>query len=270
MKPFDPPLNDTEVMNALPAFKVVATLTPGGQGAVFRCVDANQNSCVLKIYGKNTELVRVEREIKKLRAITSPYIVKLLDHGIVTIRSEVCRYSVVEFVEGTDLTQATGAWDDKRVRKVLHDVSHGIEAMWQNRVVHRDIKRANVMERATAGGYAIIDLGLAKHLDEKTVTMFGRTCGTIGYMSPEQANARKGLTFRSDLYALGVMMYELVTGVHPFGGNQYTMAAGGRAAPIPLTKISKPVSELVAQMLEPSVLARPGSCADVYNVCGGP
>src|SRR4051794_30051429 len=101
--PFEPPLTSTEISASLPTVQVVATLTPGGQGAVFKCVTAQNHVGVLKIYSAATQVPRVEREINKLKTIASPFVVKLLDHGSVSLRGQSHLYSVVEYVEGADL-----------------------------------------------------------------------------------------------------------------------------------------------------------------------
>jgi serine/threonine-protein kinase len=149
-------------------------------------------------------------------------------------------------------------------------VSRGIEAMWAKKVVHRDIKPGNVMQ-GKSGGFKIIDLGVAKHLDEKTITAFGTWCGTWGYMSPEQAIGRGGLTFRSDLFALGILAYEVSSGLHPYNRDQQVIMTVQMPPPLSsVAKVSPEVESLVGRLLQPNAMLRPSRCADVYKVCGGP
>jgi serine/threonine-protein kinase len=265
MPAFDPPLTGLEVAGAFPGMTVGAPLAPGGQGALFRTSQDGAADAVLKVYGAGTEIVRVEREIKQLQQIRSPYIVKLLSHGSVKLRGAQHQFTVTEFVGGADL--ATGSpMSDGEVNQLLHDVAIGIEVLWSKRLVHRDIKPGNVLRRA-AGGFVIIDLGIAKHLEEDTVTRANCWIGTRGYMSPEQAAARRGLTFRSDLFALGVLAYRAATGTHPFLGKQELV---GRVAPRPaheISSVTRPTSELIHKLLQIDPMKRPRCCSEVYGMC---
>lgn len=262
--PFDPALTAAEVAPAFPGMTIGASLVPGGQGALFR-IRHNGNDAVLKVYGAGTEVVRVEREIRQLQSINSPFVVRLLSHGSAAIRGANHQFTVTEFVDGADLGGAAQL-SDGEVRRLLHDVAQGIEVLWSKRLVHRDIKPANVIRRAR-GGFVIIDLGIAKHLEEDTVTRANCWIGTRGYMSPEQAAARRGLTFRSDLFALGVLAYRAASGVHPFLGKQEFI---GRIAPRPVHEISKVesgTSNLIHRLLQPDPMKRPRCCSEVYGSC---
>lgn len=119
------------------------------------------------------------------------------------------------------------------------------------------------------GVFTVIDLGVAKHLDEKTITMFGTTPGTPGYMAPEQTRGRKNLTLRVDLFALGVVGYEALTGVHPFGYNQLLIGRIAPAKPGTLAKVSPDMEALIMQMLQPNPLYRPESGAQIITRLGG-
>lgn len=259
--PFTPPLDATELEAALPRMRVVRTLGVGGQGVAVEADVDGIGRAALKVYGTQTVAHRVEREIDKLRRLESGHVVRLYDHGEVSLRGELCRFAVMEFVEGEETSALVGNLDDGsvdgEVRRLLLDIATGIDDLWALRVVHRDIKPANVMRRAD-GSYVVLDLGLAKHLGEPTLTQLGYTCGTLGYMSPEQAAARRGLTLRSDLFALGILAYEVASGAHPFVRRQELV---GRIPVRPLRDVrpavSIEVSNVVARLLQPTPLARP-------------
>lgn len=264
MAAFDPPLTGPEVAQAFAGMTIGAPLVPGGQGALFRTTQDGVEA-VLKIYGAGTEVVRVEREIKQLKQISSPYIVKLLSHGAVRLRGAEHQFTLTEFVGGADLGNSA-PMSDAEVRRLLHDVAIGIEVLWSKRLVHRDIKPGNVLRRA-AGGFVIIDLGIAKHLEEDTVTRANCWIGTRGYMSPEQAATRRGLTFRSDLFALGVLAYRAGTGTHPFLGKQELI---GRVAPRPaheISSVTQTTSGLIHKLLQIDPMKRPRCCSEIYGVC---
>lgn len=265
--PFTPPLDLAELESALPGVRVLRTLGVGGQGVAVEADVDGIGRGALKVYGPQTVASRVDREIEKLRRLKSDHVVRLYNNGQVTLRGELCRFAVMEFVEGDEASALVGSLDDGSVegeiRRLLVDIAAGIGDLWALRVVHRDIKPANVMRRAD-GSYVVLDLGLAKHLGEPTLTQLGFTCGTLGYMSPEQAAARKGLTLRSDLFALGILAYEVASGVHPFLRRQDLV---GQITVRPLHSVrpavGSAVSEVVSRLLHPKPLARPSRVDDI-------
>lgn len=260
---FTPVLSTDEVRVAFPELHIHGYLGQGGQGAVFGCRDTDGTETVLKVYGPATETLRVDWEIEKLSTLRSPYVVRFIRRGVVQLRGGDLIFCLVERVDGQDLANQNGTLDDAQTRKLIRDVAKGIEAMWGARVVHRDLKPPNVL-RDAQGNYVIIDLGYAKHLDQDTITRLGYTCGTLGYMSPEQAGARPGLTFRSDLYALGILAYEMASGSHPFGRNQLKV---GTSVPPPVPGLSPSTQQLLTKLLQPNPLDRPRSPREVYLTC---
>jgi len=151
------------------------------------------------------------------------------------------------------------------IKQALHDISLGIEVLWNERIVHRDIKPGNIIRRDN-GDFVIIDLGIAKHLDRTVATRTGFTLGTPGYMSPEQAAGHRILTFRSDLFCLGILIYELISGNHPFGRIQEQI---GQRTPPSLKSfvntIDGSVSDIVDRLLQPFPLDRP-RCGEVHDM----
>jgi serine/threonine protein kinase len=139
-----------------------------------------------------------------------------------------------------------------------------IDGLWDMRLVHRDIKPENIL-LDTEGQAVLIDLTIAKHVDRTTLTRYGRTFGTPGYMSPEHARGRGALTQKSDIFALGVVLAESLTGNHPFALTQDRI---GSAAPLGLDEISALDDELgtlVEGMLQVSPVRRP-SAREVLGV----
>lgn len=266
--PFNPPLSIAEIRNAFPNLSIDAALQPGGQGSVFTINTDTSNKAVLKIYNQDTALIRIRHEIEALKEIESKYIVKLYDYGEVTLRSSQLKFSIMEYISGNEATQLLAQLNLTEIKQALHDISLGIEILWDKRIVHRDIKPGNIIQRDN-GGFVIIDLGIAKYLDRTVATRAGSWLGTPGYMSPEQAAARRALTFKSDLFCLGILIYELVSGNHPFSRNQNLIAI---LRPPSLksfvNNIDDSISDIVDKLLQPFSLDRPRSCREVYSIFG--
>jgi serine/threonine protein kinase len=151
-----------------------------------------------------------------------PQIVRLGPVGIT--EGEVCKQKVLfyteEWVEGRDLStilRESGPLPVAEVARMGIELCRAIEWLWEHHTIHRDIKPGNVMRRPD-GSFVLLDMGLALDLEQPSITTPGLTVGTLPYLSPEQLDAPKKRTmdFRSDLYSLGVTMYEASTGVHPY------------------------------------------------------
>jgi serine/threonine protein kinase len=269
MPPFAPPLSQTEVQNAFDAqtsiqVTVVAPLTSGGQADLFTA-DYSGSQAVLKVYSA-AYWARAERECQALALLSSDNIVKLLSWGQVNIRSSSCIFTITEFIEGETLRERIlrAPMSEQEARRLGSDIAAVIQELWAHRIVHRDIKPKNIMIR-TDGTAVILDLGIARYRDLPTITTWGISLGTAGYMSPEQARGRRGLTYKSDFFSLGLVLYEALTQTHPFHRDQH-LIVGGQFAPPPLKqvrRVSKTLSETVASLLEHNPLDRPRDCASL-------
>jgi serine/threonine protein kinase len=249
-----------ELRAALPAAYILdGHLGSGGQGSVFRG-RINGTLAAVKVYSATSDPRRIERELSALRAIDCPHLVKVLDTLSVDIggnRHEVVAY---EFLDGHDLTTMAQPGPSRpdlaTLKNVGEHVSIAIEHLWLKRIVHRDIKPANIMQ--TAGRNVLVDIGFAKHLDRSMLTVGGNP-GTRGFMSPEQSGGRRNLTNRSDAYSLGLTLYLLAAGQHPFGLDQ------ARIGRVPFAGLATHRSDLPAEfcglvdaMLHPVAHLRPG------------
>lgn len=268
--PFDPALTEAEVASLLPSYTNLQALDPTGQGCVFRGQSSAGSLVAIKVYSPDQLLVRAEMEIQKLQALNSPFVVKLVDHGEIEIRGRQSVYSVTRFEEGEDLKKRLareGRLPEEEVRHLLTHMSHGIDALWGARVVHCDIKPANILLGAD-GCYRLVDLGIAKHLDNQTVTQAGVVLGTPGYMAPEQLRGRKNFTLRVDLFALGIVAYQALTGCHPFQGNQLAIATGRvqPERPSTMVKVTPNVERTIMKLLQLDPLHRPMSGSEVISM----
>jgi serine/threonine-protein kinase len=163
-------------------------------------------------------------------------------------------------VEGKDLQgeiEDSGSLDEPKVRQILGSMCDALSLLWAYRIVHRDIKPSNILLRQDWSAI-VIDLGVARHLDMTSITANGHWLGTPGYMSPEQANAQKALTVKSDIFALGITCYEALSGEHPFYRNQALIMRGSAVSPVRYrVSCSTLISDLFARMIERRPVLRP-------------
>jgi Tfp pilus assembly protein PilF len=210
-------------------YEIVGPLGAGGMGEVYRARDTRlgREVAIKTINAAYTE--RFEREARAISALNHPHICTLYDVG----SHEGGGYLVMELVEGQPL-RGPIPWADA-VRHVA-DVCDALDAAHRRRIVHRDLKPGNVL--LTPSGVKVIDFGLAKQeYDSGTtaahVTTPGTLIGTIAYMAPEQALG-KPADARSDLWAVGMLLFELLSGRLPFVSRNSTAVLTEILDPEPL------------------------------------
>jgi len=259
---FDPPLSIDELESAFRGkFTIQSAIASGGQGTVFKAetkIHSPINLVALKIYFEDQVEERTTREVNALRSITCPTLVKLHDTGNCIIRNSPCIYVSTEFIDGqplSDLLQQAPL-SPSVVAQVGHDIALAIEHLWESRIVHRDIKPNNIM-MSTQGRAVLIDLGLARHLKLESLTSMGKTWGTIGYLSPEQTEAQRALTCKSDIFSLGLVLQEGLLGRHPTSRKQNLLLQGGIKTDRIIKNIPPSFSALIDSMLEKNPIKRP-------------
>ena len=231
-----PQLTAADVEAIVPNCKVVAPSLGGGQKIVYPCcIDGHRCAVKFILLGElkddldgdvqskiDTVRARVEREIAIMRKINSPNIVRMGDLELtpVTFHEQSLLYYSEEWVEGESLS--TILRDSKlpvcEALRLCTDITQAIYELWSLNKVHRDIKPQNIMRQHSDGTYILLDLGLALDLEDKSLTQYGYVPGTKTYFSPEQLdiNHKRDIDFRSDLFSLGIVLYQSLTGVHPF------------------------------------------------------
>ena len=154
---------------------------------------------------------RFEREVEHLAAVRDPHVVAIHDSGQADGR---CYYAM-ELVVGQTLEELLvqrGALPWRRALELLRQLCTGVAALHRAGIVHRDLKPQNVMVNA-AGAPIVVDFGLAIASDDERLTRTGAMVGTLGYMAPEQVGGKgAAVSARADVYALGLILYELLTG----------------------------------------------------------
>ncbi len=219
---WEPPTVE-ELAGIISGYEIIDILGRGGMGAVYQVFQPDlHRKCALKILPLEVSLEpgfeeRFLQEARAMARLDHPNIVTIYDFG----RSlEGHLFYVMEYIEGVDLYRliADGGLDLAGALDVITQVCEGLEYAHAEGYVHRDIKPANILVGKT-GKVKITDFGLAKLLRQEAGhgnTMTGTVMGTPDYMAPEQA-AGKPVDHRADIYALGVMLYEMLTGSLPKG-----------------------------------------------------
>jgi serine/threonine-protein kinase len=270
--PFEPPLSLEEVASQFEDLNVIREVKPGGQGTTFealRKVDGQR--AALKIYSAATDPERVQREIEKLLRINSPHVMKVLHRRNAEFRGKPVIAVEAEWIDGEDLaslaTSALGQsiMSESEVKRLLIEGATGIEALFAQDVVHRDINPNNVMRRAD-GSFVLIDLGYAKHLDRSSRTAKGTTFGTLGYISPELINMVRP-SYRSDLFSLAAVAYLMASGVHPFDGDQNQ---AGTFKYEHIDEISPFLNNLLQRLMSSIPVVRAKSCEEIRQLCASP
>ncbi len=201
-------------------YDIVAPLGRGGMGAVYRARDRRDGiERALKILHATSDdpnaAGRFRREIQILSRIQHPSVVKIFDWGVVDERM----YFAAELIEGDDLRAVLyrrGVLPPAEVAQIGGRVAEALSVAHRNGVVHRDVKPHNVMI-CSDGLIKLLDFGIARGagIDLRTITTSGTMVGTPEYMSPEQFIGSR-VDARSDIYSLGVVLYELAAGATPF------------------------------------------------------
>lgn len=221
--PYQIPID--EAQKAFPSYQFIAALTPSEQKAAFHVRDTQGTDLCLKLIKPGDE-ARVHREIQAMQAFSHPNIVKLVEYTYTSRSGALLHYLIEEFVDGSDLSSHLGTpWSAGSASEFFAQLSDGLDELRAKSVVHRDLKPSNIRVRPD-GQPVIIDFGLARHLElpDITQTADGARIGTPIYFAPEQFDRTKyEIDHRTDLFALGILLYEALVGRHPFHTPGITM-----------------------------------------------
>ena len=244
------------------SYKVTDMIGEGGMGAVFRGIDVMlEREVAIKVL--RPELSRQPDLVERFRseAVT---LAKLNHQNIATLYSFLRQgddfFMVMEFVRGETLDSClrrTGAMPVQYATQLFCHSLEGIEHAHQMGVVHRDIKPANMMITPN-GSIKVMDFGIARMLGASRMTRAGHLVGTIEYMSPEQVRGEE-TDARSDIYSLGMLLYEMLTGLLPFAGkSEYDlMRAQIEEAPRPPTQLAPHIPLAIEQAIMRALAKRP-------------
>jgi len=244
-------------------YQILEKIGQGGVGVVYRAFDTLLDRQVaIKILSGDyahdpAARKRMLREAKAASSIEHGNVVTV--HGVGETREgEV--YIVMALHEGVPLDEyiATGAASIEEAVRIVSEIALGLEALHRRGIIHRDIKPGNII-LSDDGHARLIDFGLAKLLGASKITKTGTTVGTLEYMAPEQA-AGYATDARVDVYALGVVLYELLTGVRPHQGEHKSVIVYSivNQDPKPLRDISPHVPQSIADVVARAMAKNPG------------
>jgi eukaryotic-like serine/threonine-protein kinase len=243
----------------------------GGMGAVYQALDRQTRGLVaIKILRSqgSVELARFDQEARVLAELSHPGIVRYLDHGVTPTGAP---YLAMEWLEGETLEDrlARGTLGPADAVRVASLVLEALSAAHARGIVHRDIKPGNIfLVGRKLGNVRLIDFGIARRvIESKRLTRSGSTVGTPLYASPEQARGRADLDGRADIFSLGCVLFEALTGEPPFTGDSplaVMLSVCTGAAPQLSAKrpsLPKVLTSLVQAMLASDPVRRPQSAA---------
>ena len=256
-------------------FRIVSILGRGGMGVVYRADDLKLGQPVaLKVLPERVAkdpgaLAGLHDEVRVARSVSHPNVCRVFDIG----EAEGLTYICMEYVDGEDLSSLLhriGRLPAPKVLELAHQLCAGLAAAHDRGVVHRDLKPANVMVDGH-GRARITDFGLA--VAGRDDPRAADTAGTPAYMAPEQL-AGEPATFQSDLFALGLVLYEAATGHHAFRATTLAQlrqahATGASAPSLAAPDLEPALERAILRCLEPAPSARPSSAREAARLLPG-
>jgi hypothetical protein len=253
-------------------YKILAEIGRGGMARVFKAEDTESGRIVAvkallpELASQPAFVKRFMREIETLRVLEHPRIVTILDVG----EQGMAHYYVMEFMDGATIDRQFRYGEKMSVPdalRIARAVAEALQYAHAKGVIHRDIKPANIMTTST-GEIKLADFGIAKDIEATRLTVTGGIVGTADYMSPEQAEGRR-VTRKSDVYSLGVCLYQMLTGRLPFVGKTYMDVIRAHRFTLPESpktlnpSLPMKVARLVEMMMEKDPEKRLSSAGDV-------
>jgi len=252
-------------MTQIDGYQLLDRIGEGGMATVYRGIQLSLNRPVaIKILAHNVAarqeiLRRFDKESLIIARLNHPHIIHVIDRGVT---AKGMPYFVMEYVEGMDLAAAirAGTLNLNRKLEIVMQICKALSYAHNNGVVHRDIKPANVLIDCE-GTVRMLDFGIAQFYDDACgdadKTRPGVIMGTIPYMSPEQLSGSDSVTPRSDLYSLGVLMYELFTGIKPVGNFK---------PPSQIEQsLPRQIEDVILSCMDPDPLQRPASADEIKD-----
>ncbi|HEX4441897.1 MAG TPA: protein kinase [Thermoanaerobaculia bacterium] len=243
-------------------YRVKSLLGMGGMGAVYLVHDKGLDRDVaLKLIRSDVAedpdaLERFKREVQLSSRVTHPNVLRSFDLG----ESDGIKFLTMQFVDGRDLStilKKQGKLPTERLLRVFRQTSEGLKAAHDQGVIHRDLKPQNIMLDGSDRVY-VTDFGMAKGSEQSGMTQTGAVIGTPFYMSPEQVRG-ESVGPQSDIYSLGVILYQMATGSLPFGGATpfEVMVARIQRPPKPVKELNPELPVYLQKIIERCMVVDP-------------
>jgi len=247
-------------MEKIGRYTIISPLRGGSQGTVYQALDDFGNHVALKAVPRAKlcpfNQKRFYRQARALRRLVHPHIVKVLDAG----ETESHFFLAMEYLKGKPLTRYIPFRLNVHLEHcltVMRQLAEAVAAIHRREVLHRDIKPDNIILGPNGGmpHATLVDFGLARSLARDTITLPGYLPGTLSYCAPERLQFQRAEP-ASDVFSLGVVFYEMVTGRKPFPGDSRAMVMEHilHSRPVPprllKSQVPKVLSQLILAMLD--------------------
>ncbi|MCX7719169.1 MAG: protein kinase [Candidatus Sumerlaeaceae bacterium] len=253
-------------------YRILKKLGQGGMGVVYLAMDERLGRQVAwKVLPSHLSAdkefqMRLLREARAVAALANPHIVAIYD--IVTEANEC--YITMEYIDGYPLREKLRNMPQLPLPDLCRhgrEIAEALSVAHRADVIHRDVKPENIMIVRATGDVKMVDFGLARLGEDQNITREGVIAGTLAYMAPEQIRAQK-MDHRVDIYALGVILYEMAAGKLPFSGDN--ILGQHLHAPVPDLLEARPdappeLAQLVTECLAKDPDARPASCDQIMK-----
>jgi serine/threonine protein kinase len=243
-------MNDNSILH----YSLIEKIGEGGMGLVYKAKDQKLERLVaLKFLPPRV----ADHEERRARFLIEARVTAALNHpNIATIyaieETEEEFFIVMEYIEGTELSQIIedGEFDERTTIDIATQLAQGLMAAHEKMIIHRDIKSSNIMIKQD-GLVKILDFGLAKLVGQSDLTKTGTTMGTLAYMSPEQLRGEE-IDNRSDLWSMGIVLYEMVAGYRPFLDDNFAALLNAilTKTPRPIAGINPDVSGQLVEIID--------------------
>ena len=241
-------------------YEILQLLGEGGMGAVYKALDREvERTVALKLIRPELAsnpaiLARFKQELLTAHQVTHKNVIRIYDLA----EANGVKFITMEFVEGFDLRRILidhGKLPPEKAIEIVRQVCVALDAAHSAGIIHRDLKPQNIMQDSKSGRILVMDFGLARSIESEGLTQTGALLGTIEYMSPEQSMG-KPLDPRSDIFAVGLIFYELLTGKTPYKADtaMASLLRRNQERAVPAAEldasIPKGLSDIVSKCLE--------------------
>lgn len=253
-------------------YEILSLLGEGGMGAVYKAADREVERVVAlklirpELASNPAILARFKQELLTAHQVTHKNVIRIYDLA----EADGVKFITMEFVEGSDLRQLLkeqGKYSPDEAVDTIRHICMALDAAHSVGIIHRDLKPQNIM-RDKSGRILVMDFGLARSVQSEGMTQTGALMGTIEYMSPEQAMGKK-LDQRSDIFAVGLIFYELLSGKMPFRAEtaMASLLMRNQERAVPLSEIDATLpaglSDIVSRCLERDLERRYPTAAEI-------